>query len=409
MKNDLSNFAVLDGPPLFSEPLIVGRPNMPDRSELLRRIELVLNSGWLSNDGPMVKEFERQVAQRLNVKHVVAVCNGTVALQVMAKACGLTGEVIVPSMTFIATPHAVQWIGLTPVFADVASCDHTLDPDTVELCISPQTSAILGVHLWGNPCHVEQLHRIAIRHGLKLLFDASHAFGCEYDGQPIGNFGLAEAFSFHATKVMHAAEGGAIATNDDGIAEQCRLLRNFGISDFTRIDSTGTNAKMSELCAATGLTSLDTIDTVLEHNKANMNTYREVLNGIPGLHLAIRPASAQRNYQYVVVCVDECEFGLSRDDLLVVLRAEGVMARSYFSPGCHNAEPYAGLPIHHPVPMPVTEGLLKDVLQLPTGPTITQSDIERIGQLLGAVYQQATTLRSCLVDRTPSSSIPDAA
>jgi len=409
MKKDLTDFAVLDGRPIFSEPRIVGRPNMPDRSELLRRIESVLDSGWLSNGGPMVSEFERQVAQRLNVKHVIAVCNGTVALQVMAKAFGLKGEVIVPSMTFIATPHAMQWIGLTPVFADVTSIDHTLDPDTVELCISPQTSAILAVHLWGNPCHVEQLQCIADRHGLKLLFDASHAFGCEYDGQPIGNFGLAEAFSFHATKVMHAAEGGAIVTNDDGIAERCRLLRNFGISDFTRIDSAGTNAKMNELCAATGLTSLDTIDAVLEHNKANMNTYREVLNAIPGLHLAITPASAQRNYQYVVVCVDECEFGLSRDDLLMVLRPEGVMARSYFSPGCHNAEPYAGLPIHQPVPMPVTEGLLKEVMQLPTGPTVTQSDIQRIGHLLNAVYQHAATLRRCLAERIATSSIPDAA
>ncbi len=389
MKKHFSDLALFGGPALFTAPLIVGQPNMPDRNSLVRRIGAVLDSGWLANGGPMVDELEAKVAQRLKAKHVVAVCNGTLALQVMARACGLAGEVIVPSMTFVATPHAMQWIGLTPVFADVTHADHTLDPESVERCITPRTSAILAVHLWGNPCHVKQLQQIADRNGLKLLFDASHAFGCEYQNRPIGNFGLAEAISFHATKVMHAAEGGVIVTNDDTVAERSRLMRNFGITDFTSIDSTGTNAKMNELCAATGLTSLEAIDHVIQHNQRNMQAYRQAISSVRGLRLAVPPSSERRNHQYVVVEMNQQEFGLSRDGLLELLRAEGVFARSYFQPGCHNAVPYAGQAVHQPVPMPVTERLLHNLLQLPTGPAVTSSDIERIGQLLATAQQHA--------------------
>lgn len=409
MKKHFSDLALFGGPASFATPLIVGRPYMPDRTSLMRRIESVLDSGWLSNGGPMVDELETKVAQRLTAKHVVAVCNGTVALQVMAKACGLAGEVIVPSMTFVATPHAMQWIGLTPVFADVTHADHTLAPESVERCITPRTSAILAVHLWGNPCHVKQLQQVADRNGLKLLFDASHAFGCDCQNRPIGNFGLAEAISFHATKVMHAAEGGVIVTNDDTVAERCRLMRNFGITDLTSIDSAGTNAKMNELCAAAGLTSLESIDDVIQHNQQNMQSYRKAISGVRGLRLAVPPSSERRNSQYVVVEVNQQEFGLNRDGLLQVLRAEGVFARSYFQPGCHNAAPYAGQAGHQPVPMPVTERLLQNVLQLPTGPAVTKNDIRRIGQLLATVHQHAGAVLERVANDDRLGLVPDAA
>ncbi len=409
MKQHAHDFALLGGQPLFAEALVVGRPNMPERSSLLRRIEAVLDSGWLSNGGPLVNEFETELAKRLKVKHAVAVCNGTVALQVMAKACGLTGEVIVPSMTFVATPHAMQWIGLTPVFADINWDDHTLDPSSVERCITPRTSAILAVHLWGNSCRIEELQDIADRHGLRLLFDASHAFGCEFRGRPIANFGIAEAFSFHATKVMHAAEGGAIVTNDDKVADECRLMRNFGITDFTHIDSLGTNAKMNELCAAAGLTSLESIDDVLDHNHRNMLSYREMIDAVPGLRLAIPLQADRRNNQYAVVCVSEREFGLSRNELTQVLRSEGVFARSYFSPGCHNAAPYVSDRIHSPVALPVTDSLLQQVMQLPTGPTVTTENIQAIGELLLSIQRHAPILRDQLADQQMLAALSDAA
>ncbi|MEZ6131785.1 MAG: DegT/DnrJ/EryC1/StrS family aminotransferase [Planctomycetaceae bacterium] len=396
LKRSVDDFACGGGSPLFDEALVVGRPPIPSRDALLKRIEAVLDSGHLTNDGPMVHEFEEQLGRRLQVPHVIAVCNGTVALQVMALAAGLTGEVIVPSMTFIATAHALQWVGLTPVFADVDPDNHTLDAASVERCINERTSAILGVHLWGNPCDVTALQQIAERHHLKLLFDASHAFDCEHNGRPIGGCGNAETFSFHATKVMHSIEGGAITTNDDNIAERCRLLRNFGIAGLTQIDSLGTNAKMNELSAAAGLTSLESLDSVVQHNQRNLNHYRSVVDAVPGLKLALPDAQECRNAQYVVVTVDETNFGLSRDHLLTVLRAEGVFARSYFAPGCHNAPPYAGISQHTPTTLPVTNHLLEVVLQLPTGVTVSETEIHQIGRLLQSAHQHAAQLQEHL-------------
>ena len=396
------DFAIHGGSPLFAVPKVVGRPAVPDRQQLHQRVDQILDSGRFTNDGPLLQDFELKLKAVTGTRHVVSVCNGTMALQVLAKASGLTGEVIVPSLTFIATAHALQWIGLTPVFADVTSSSHTLDPASVERCITERTSAILGVHLWGNPCDVDGLQQIADKHGLKLLFDASHAFGCTHAAVPIGSLGDAETFSFHATKAMHAIEGGAIATDCDDLAERCRLMRNFGITDMTSIESAGINAKMNELCAAVGLTSLESFDTTLEDNRQRMNDYRNALQNVPGISLVISESADRRNNQYVVVRVDATVFGMSRDQLLNVLRAEGIFARSYFSPGCHNAEPYMHHQRHCPVDLPVTDHLLTELLQLPTGESVTQSDVQAIGQLLAAVHRCHPSLAERLSQATPS-------
>ncbi|MEQ9412033.1 MAG: DegT/DnrJ/EryC1/StrS family aminotransferase [Fuerstiella sp.] len=401
MKPMLSEFAILGRTPMFAEPLHVGRPGIPDRQAFLQRIENVLDSGQLTNGGPMVCEFEQTLQRRLGVRHVVAVCNGTMALQLMAVAGGLQGEVIVPSMTFIATAHALQWVGLTPVFADIDARTHTLDPDSVARCVSERTSAILGVHLWGNTCDVTALQKIARRHQLRLLFDASHAFGCSLNGVPVGRFGDAEAFSFHATKILHSIEGGAVVTDDDAIAHRCRLLRNFGITGLTQIESPGTNARMNELCAAAGLTSLEALDDVIVQNLSNLRLYQTILEAVPGLSLVAPVREVDSNGQYVVVEVNEQAFGLSRDQLLNILRAEGVFARSYFAPGCHHAPPYAGHPRHTPVPLPTTERLLQELIQLPTGSSIGQPEIRQIGALLDAVRRHAADLRHSLKARLP--------
>lgn len=402
MKKSSSDFAVCGGPAVFAEPLIVGRPGRLSRDAFLRRIDAMLDSGQLTNDGPLLQEFEHQLQRTLGVRHVIAVCNGTAALQVMIAASQLTGEVIVPSMTFVATAHALQWLGLTPVFADIDPETHTLDPGSVERCLSDRTSAILGVHVWGNPCAADALQHIADQHGLKLLFDASHAFGCTLGTRRIGTLGDAEAFSFHATKVMHAVEGGAITTNDDGIAHRCRLMRNFGITGHTQIDSLGINAKMSELSAAAGLTSLENLPHVIQHNRHNLQTYRSVLARIPGLEIALPddPRNAA-NGQYVVVRVNAQEFGMSRDVLVPVLRAEGVFVRAYFLPGCHHAEPYIGKPQHQPVPLPVTEHLLTEVMQLPTGGMVDAQQIQTVAKLLMSVHRHAVSLERSLQTTLP--------
>ncbi len=223
----VTDLAIFGGEPAFAQPLHVGAPNLGERSRFLARVEDIFDRKWLSNGGPYVHEFERRVADVAGVRHCVATCNGTLALEIVIRALGLRGEVIVPAFTFVATAHALQWQEITPVFCDIDPRTHTLDPDGVEALITPRTSAILGVHLWGRPCAHDRLESLARRHRLTLLYDASHAFGCTYRAQPIGGLGAAEVFSFHATKFVNACEGGAVVTNDDALAAKVRLMKNF--------------------------------------------------------------------------------------------------------------------------------------------------------------------------------------
>ncbi|MCK5665506.1 MAG: aminotransferase class I/II-fold pyridoxal phosphate-dependent enzyme, partial [Thiotrichaceae bacterium] len=214
--------------PAFSEPIHVGRPNIGKRETFLNYVEQILDNKWLTNNGPLLQEFERRVAEYHGVKHCIAMCNGTIALEIATRALELEGEVIIPSYTFIATAHALHWQAITPVFADINPKTHTLDPESVRRMITPRTTGILGVHLWGRPADIEALQAIADEYNLKLMFDAAHAFGCSYKGKMVGNFGACEVLSFHATKVFNTFEGGAVLTNKDELAETMRLMRNFG-------------------------------------------------------------------------------------------------------------------------------------------------------------------------------------
>ena len=228
-RNDL---AINGASPAFVEPIHVGRPNLGGKESLLRYTGEIYDRGWLTNNGPLVQELESRIAARIGVEHCVAMCNGTVALEIAIRALGLDGEVIVPSYTFVATAHALHWQEITPVFADIDPATHNLDPDAVRRMITPRTSGIIGVHLWGRPAPVEALQAIADEHGLQLMFDAAHAFGCSAAGRRIGGFGRCEVLSFHATKVFNTFEGGAVATNDGELAQAMRLMRNFGFSGY---------------------------------------------------------------------------------------------------------------------------------------------------------------------------------
>ena len=382
-------FAIFGGVPLFSEPLHVGQPVLSDREQLLADFDAVMQSGQLTNHGPKVREFESTVACMTSVRHCIATCNATIALQIAARAMGLTGEVIMPAFTFIATAHAMEWIGLTPVFADVDPATHTLDADSAEACITSRTSAILPVHLWGHVCRPEQFASMCKRHGLRLLFDSSHAFGCQSNGVSTGAFGDAEVFSFHATKFIHAFEGGAIMTNDDQLAERCRRLRAFGISGLTEVSDVGTNGKMHELSAAAGLRSIKSMPAILTANTDNRRAYADICDTVSGLSLTPVPRGNFSNNQYLVFTLDEHRFGLSRDQLVSILRAEGVFARSYFAPGCHRSEPYRSDSTgrHVPVPLPVSEQLLNSVLQLPTGMAVSVGQIRQIGRLIASLHR----------------------
>ncbi len=228
--------AILGGAPAFAEAMHVGRPNLGDRARLQERIDGMLDARWFSNGGPLVMEFEQQIAQTIGVKHCIATCNGTTALMLAIRGLDMKGEVIVPSFTFVATAHALQWQQTKPVFCDIDPVTHNLDPVDVERRITPETTGIIGVHLWGRPCDTTALEDIARRHGLKLLLDASHAFACSSGGRMIGSFGDAEVFSFHATKFLNAFEGGAVVTNSDEVARKLRLMRNFGFTGYDTVE-----------------------------------------------------------------------------------------------------------------------------------------------------------------------------
>lgn len=397
IKRTAADLAIFGGQPAFEETLHVGRPNLGNRERLIDRLNDMLDRGWLTNAGPFVREFEERLAQHLGVRHCIAMCNGTVALEIVARALGLTGEVIVPAFTFVATAHALQWQGITPVFCDVEPQTHTIDPSRVEEMITPRTTGILGVHVWGQPCHVEALADIAQRRRLKLMFDAAHAFDCDTEGRMIGNFGEAEVFSFHATKFFNTFEGGAVTTNDSDLASRVRLMHNFGFAGLDNVIYIGVNGKMNEAAAAMGLTSLESLDEFVAANFRNYTVYRHHLSEIPGLRLQTYETEAgRRNYQYVVVEIDQRVTGITRDHLVEILHAENVRARRYFYPGCHKMEPYRSYYPHAGLLLPVTERLVQQVMCLPTGTSVDVASVERICELIRYVAENGSEIQARL-------------
>lgn len=360
----------------------IGRPNVGDSERMRLRLDEILASNYLTNNGPLVQELEEKLARYCGVKHCIAMSNGTVALELAIRATGLQGEVIVPSMTFIATAHALQWQGIRPLFADIDNTSLNISPFSVEKLITPQTTGIIGVHLYGRPCDVEGLQSIADDHGLKLLFDSAHAFGSSHNGIKVGNFGDCEAFSFHATKVFNTFEGGAVTTNNDELARKLRLMRNFGFEGEDNVSYIGTNGKMSEVCAAMGLTNLESLDDFIAVNKGNYNRYCEQLADVNGIKLESYDEGEKSNYQYVIIRVDTEQFGKSRDDLKSKLESNGIMARRYFYPGCHRMEPYRSLYPEVGTHLPVTELFSEEVLALPTGTQITPDEVSWVCQLI---------------------------
>jgi dTDP-4-amino-4,6-dideoxygalactose transaminase len=395
VKSSTEDLAIFGGAPAFDTKLHVGLPNIGDRQRLLERINDLLDRRWLTNDGPYLEEFERRIARLVGAKHCVGMCSATVALEICIRAAGFTGEVIIPSFTFIATAHALQWQGITPIFCDIDPQTHNIDPRRVEQTITSHTTGIIGVHLWGRPCDVESLAEIAHRRNLKLLFDAAHAFGCSYKGKMIGNFGNAEVFSFHATKVCNTFEGGAIVTNDDELAAKARLMRNFGFAGYDEVVHTGTNGKMNEVSAAMGLTSLESLEEFVAVNRRNYEYYQQELADILGIDLLSYEGAESYNYQYVVVEVDEVATEARRDDLQAVLWAENVLARRYFYPGCHRMKPYHSS--HAGLTLPNTEHLAARVLCLPTGAAVGPYEIDKICQVLRLATSRGAEIRERLM------------
>lgn len=395
-KNVIEDLAIFGGNPAFKEKVHVGRPNIGNKEKFYELINDMIDRRWLTNKGPYVQALEERIADYIGVKNCIAMCNGTIALEIAIRACDLKGEVIVPSFTFIATAHALQWQEITPVFCDIDPNTYNINTSKIEELITPRTTGIIAVHLWGRPCNIEKLIEIAEKHNLKLIFDAAHAFGCTYSSKMIGNFGEAEVFSFHATKFFNTLEGGAVVTHNDQLAEKIRLMNNFGFAGKDKVIYIGTNGKMNEASAAMGLNMFDVIDDLITVNYKNYNKYKKELKGINGINLTEFYEKEQCNYHYIVIEIDESHTLVSRDQLQKILIAENVLARRYFYPGCHMMEPYRSYFPHAGLLLPETEKLSKKVLSLPTGTGISTEQIIKICNLIMFSIQNAEEIQSRL-------------
>ncbi len=405
-KQNWTDLAVFGGAPAFSDKLHVGRPNIGNRTRLTERIDSILSRRWLSNNGPYVQEFENRISEFVGVTHCVATCNGTVGLEIAIRALGLAGEVIVPSFTFVATAHALQWQNVTPVFCDVDRRTHNIDPHQVQQLITPHTTGIIGVHLWGRPCEVEKLAEIAERHHLALMFDAAHAFACTHKSRMIGNFGDLEVFSFHATKFLNTFEGGAIVTGNDALAARARAMRDFGFDSNDDLTGVGTNGKMTEVCAAMGLTGLESLDEFIAANYSDYTQYQTKLASLRGIRFVSFEGAEKFNYQYIVVEIDETVTGIRRDQMQEVLHAENILARRYFHPGCHRIEPYRSRFPNPDSRLPVTEMLADRALVLPTGTAVGADEVSGICEIMRLLVEHGAEIRERLDGHTSRAAAP---
>lgn len=389
--------AVLGAAPAFEHPLPVGQLYFPDWSDYVQAMRGIFERQYYTNQGPLVCELESALQERLGVQHVICVANATIGLMMAAEALVLRGRVITPAFSFIATSQSLTWAGAEPLFCDVDPRSHQLDPVRVEQALwQEDVSAVLAVNLWGDVCDYAELARLAAKRGVPLYFDSAHAFGCEVNGRAVGGFGALEVFSFHATKVLSAAEGGCVCTNDDALAARLRNIRSsYGAGPPVPVRRTA-NGRMSEAQAAIALLSLQGWPAIYERNQALFTAYEVGLQGVAGLRLLHPGAVSRTNYQYVVCEIEAAVFGLDRDELHAVLRAENVLARRYFAPGIHRCMPYREQFPDVSADLPVTEALCSSVLQLPIGQAVDHAAVARVASVIRTAQAHAPTVRTAL-------------
>lgn len=362
-------------------PIYVTRPSIPDIEDYIKEIRPIFENHILTNMGPVYKKFQSQLIQYLDVKELSLFVNGHLALEMAIQALGLKakgerlggGEVITTPFTFVSTTHAISRQNLKPVFCDIRKSDYCMDPNKIEELITDKTVAILPVHVYGNICDVHKIENIAVKHGLKVIYDGAHAFGEKYMGQGIGNFGDATMFSFHATKVFNSVEGGAIAFRDKRYGVPLHELKNFGIHDEDTVAAVGGNAKLDEFRAAMGICNLNNIQKYIEARKKVYDRYMERLSDIEGIELMHIQNGVEPNYAYFPVYFDKEKLGFSRNDVYGALREQDIYSRKYFYPAVNDLECYEGSN-----PTPIAHDVSLNILTLPIYEGLTQKEVDKI-------------------------------
>jgi len=364
------------------KPVWVTKPYLPPLEEFQEYLRDIWDSRWLTNNGKYHQEFEKALGEYLGVKHISLFANGTLALVIALQALQITAEVLTTPFSFVATTHALWWNGIKPVFVDIEAETFNLDPNMIEAAITPQTTAILPVHVYGNPCRVEQIKDIADTYGLKVIYDACHAFGVTLNGIPILNYGDLSVMSFHATKVFTTFEGGAIVCHDEAMKRRIDNLKNFGFAGETMVVAPGINAKMNEFQAALGLLQLKYIDQAIEKRKQVAYRYREGLRNIAGISYLEDMPGVKHCYTYFPILIDEGKYGKTRDDVYEELKRHNVFGRRYFYPLISQFPTYRGLESSHPGKMRVAERVTQEVICLPNYTELRLESVDKICQLL---------------------------
>lgn len=373
----------------FPEPIYVTRPLLPNLGDFTEKLAEVWNAKLLTNDGPQHKMLENKLSGYLKAPHLSLFNNGTIALIVACQSLRLSGEVITTPFTFPATPHVLSWNNIRPVFCDIDPETMNIDSSRIESMITPQTTAILGVHVFGTPCDVFGIQEIANRYGLRVVYDAAHAFGVEIEGRGIGTFGDVSMFSFHATKLFHTAEGGALTYNNLNQKQRVDLLKNFGIKNQEEVMMPGINGKMNELQAALGLVMLDYLEEERSKRKEILKLYHELLRNIEGITFydSNRP-NLEQSYQYFVIRINTAKFGMSRNQLFDELKKYNVFTRKYFHPLCSEYACYRHIPSANPANLPVANRVASEVLALPYYGALSNHTVEEICAIIRFIQQK---------------------
>lgn len=358
--------------------ILVAQPLLPPLEEFIPYLEKIWESKWLTNNGQFHQQLEKELADYLGVKHVCLFSNGTLALITALQALRITGEVITTPFSFVATTHSIWWNNSKPVFVDIEPDTYNLDPKKIEAAITPQTTAIMPVHVYGNPCNLEAIEEIAKNYNLKVIYDAAHAFGVTVNDNSILNFGDLSILSFHATKVFNTFEGGAIICHDAQMKQHIDDLKNFGFRGETTVVAPGINAKMNEVQAAFGLLQLQYVDAGIAKRKEITETYRKELKEVKGITCLYDLPSVKHAYSYFPILIDKQKYGMSRDELYKKLKDNNIFGRRYFYPLISNFPTYSGLPSAHPSNLPIANKVAGEVLCLPIYADLNRTNVQSI-------------------------------